>query len=459
MAFVPGYRHDLFLSYSHAETVWVEAFRKALCQEFQERAGKPVSVWQDNQKLRLGQKWTTEIEEGIQHAAAFLAIVSPSYHNSDWCRDERRILLEHYGDLEGLRVESFYRFLKIIKAPGPDKAHEKLFREVQHVKFFSENDGYELPLDSPQFASTIRDSVRAIRELLQIISNKKRKLYVAPGPKEMDAERKDLQNQLSDYGYNVRPGIPLSADYGLDPVREEMEETSVVIFVLGGVYDKFTEDQIDVAKELGKRTIFWVHPGKSKTTGKAQENLLSRIREAQDLPPGSQVLGGVSLRAMIEQLWGVLQGQEEPKTPPPDANSGVAKVYLLYDTTMPGESRIATRLRDMVAQEKLVVFQSGQDGDHEQLMRASNAVLLFRSVNPDPDWWLKFNVKELAYAKEMYKREPDFDAKAVLVAEPARVQEEARNIPVFPYLEPFSPKTLDPFFDKLRRARRANAGS
>ena len=73
MAFVPGHKHDLFLSYAHAEAAWTDAFRKALCDEFQVRAGEVVTVWQDSRDLRVGQKWATEIEEGIRNAAAFLA--------------------------------------------------------------------------------------------------------------------------------------------------------------------------------------------------------------------------------------------------------------------------------------------------------------------------------------------------------------------------------------------------
>src|SRR5438105_4143987 len=62
MAFVPGHKHDLFLSYAHKETAWVEAFSKALCDEFHELTGKQITVWNDSQNLRLGQKWTSEIE-------------------------------------------------------------------------------------------------------------------------------------------------------------------------------------------------------------------------------------------------------------------------------------------------------------------------------------------------------------------------------------------------------------
>ena len=76
---VPGHKHDLFLSYAHAEAVWIEAFRKALCDEFQVRTGEAVTFWQDSQTLRAGQNWKIEIEDGIRNAAAFLAIVSPLY--------------------------------------------------------------------------------------------------------------------------------------------------------------------------------------------------------------------------------------------------------------------------------------------------------------------------------------------------------------------------------------------
>ena len=103
MAFVPGHKHDLFLSYAHIEAGWAEAFLKTLCDEFQVRTGKQVTVWHDAKTLRLGQKWTAEIEDGIRSAAAFLAIVSPSYLNSPWCTRERGIALEK--KLEALKVE------------------------------------------------------------------------------------------------------------------------------------------------------------------------------------------------------------------------------------------------------------------------------------------------------------------------------------------------------------------
>ena len=181
MPFVPGYKHDLFLSYAHLEAPWVDAFRKAVSQEFQERAGKPITFWQDQQNLRLGQKWTDEIAAGVLQTAAFLAIISPSYLNSTWCVRERRLLLDHYGGLDQLKIESFYRLLKIIKTPGPGQAHLNLLKELQPVRFFNEADQYEIPQDSKEYTALIRDTVRAIRELLH--SHGQSPASLLPGPR------------------------------------------------------------------------------------------------------------------------------------------------------------------------------------------------------------------------------------------------------------------------------------
>src|ERR1017187_7375502 len=91
--------------------------------------GEEVTVWQDSRNLRMGQKWAAEIEDGIRDAAAFLAIVSPIYLNSAWCRQERAIVLEK--NLEALKVDSLYRLLKVIKTPGPGNAHRQLLGALQ----------------------------------------------------------------------------------------------------------------------------------------------------------------------------------------------------------------------------------------------------------------------------------------------------------------------------------------
>jgi TIR domain len=453
MAFVPGYKHDLFLSYAHPEAAWVEAFRRALSQEFEERVGKPVTIWQDSQNLRLGQNWTAEIEDGISHAAAFLAIISPLYHNSAWCRDERGSFLKHHGGLENVKVDSIYRLLKIIKAPGPGQAHLTLLKDLQHVKFFNQGDGYELPADSKEFTATIRETTRTIRELLTLMKNRQKALYLAPVPPEMDGDRTNLQNQLTDWGYNVKPEILLSPEFGIELVQEDMEKCMMAIFLLGGGYDPFVEDQIKVAQELKKRTVFWIHPARSKAADEKQSGMIARLRD--QLPAAAEVLGGASIRSMVEQLQEVLERREEAPAGAP-LEAGVAKVYLIYDGTLTAEAQTANRLGDMLRERRVEVLRNERDANHEQLMRDANGVLLLRTATLEPDYWLGSYVKDLRFAKQMFEKEPA--ARALLVSKPDRITEDLTGIDVLGYDESFSAGRLTPFIDKVRQRGAAHVG-
>ena len=88
--FVPGFESDLFVSYAHADDpTWIQAFERSLADELRHRLGLGVSVWQDTKRLRVGQNWQVEVEAGVKGAAAFVAVLSPSYENSDWCTRER----------------------------------------------------------------------------------------------------------------------------------------------------------------------------------------------------------------------------------------------------------------------------------------------------------------------------------------------------------------------------------
>jgi len=431
MAFVPGHKHDLFLSYAHDEAVWADAFRKALCTEFHVRTGAEVTVWQDSQKLRVGQKWADEIEVGIRTAAAFLAIVSPIYMNSWWCRKERAVVLEK--KLEALKVDSLYRFLKVVKTPGS----EDPVADLQDIRFFNPADGYEHPEGSPEFTATIRALARDVRELLTLLSNKAQEIYVAPPEtSDMRTEREELIRELKDRGFTIKPDYLLDPWYGKDAIRRAMDKVTHVIFILCVAPDDFTSDQIEVAQELGRPVVYWTRPGSAVGL--------------PELPAGSERLGGRSIRELIPQLLEKLKPRETPEPAP--SSTGAAQVYLNYDTTLPEDARIAERIAVEVSDRKLEVLRSARDGGHEQRMRSANAVLVIRAAHPHPDEWLKLNAMELVLAKQIYQKDPDFLAKGLLVADPARLGTMAAGVPLYAWSDRFSPQTLEPFFEKLRAA-------
>jgi hypothetical protein len=449
---VPGHAYDLFLSYAHIEAEWVKAFEKAFCQQFHEREGKAISIWQDANNLRLGQKWTAEIEEGVRQAAALLAIVSPSYHTSDWCQKERNLLFKQHGGIEGLKVDAFYRFLKIDKAPSD---HD-LYKELQTTRFFNKATGEEFPTDSREFSVAIGNAVRDIQELLRLMSNGQTSLYLARGPMEMADDRKQLEEELTGRGYKVRPGFALDAGYGTEKLVKEMEPCSRTIFLLGGEYDSFVENQMKQAVALNKPAWYWIHPRLAEKATPEQRRLLERIRERQanvsDVSvPAGELLGGASISALWKQIEPLLKKDSEPASPA-KPRSGQPRVYLIFDATLSAESEAAVRLSGILSERNLQVIQAKRHDDHDDLMHCCEAALLLRTTKAEAeDWWLRLYARDVILSKEIV-------AKGFLLADPGRLTLKTGDVPVLQYADPLPARVLEPFFEKLARARSADAG-
>jgi len=99
--FVPGFEHDVFVSYVHVDNRkfdrdvgWVETFvenlREALPQKL--KRGRP-DIWRD---LRLSSSapFSDGIRAAVTHSAILLAILSESSLTSEWCQRELAFFLE-----------------------------------------------------------------------------------------------------------------------------------------------------------------------------------------------------------------------------------------------------------------------------------------------------------------------------------------------------------------------------
>lgn len=119
MAFIPGYDHDIFVSYAHVDdqslidmaagqeraTGWVSTFVRHLKNELAQKIGRAdaVSLWFDSHNLRGNHTLTDEIGARLDRTAILVAILSPGYTASQWCRDEAQFFTRAPGDL-GRRI-------------------------------------------------------------------------------------------------------------------------------------------------------------------------------------------------------------------------------------------------------------------------------------------------------------------------------------------------------------------
>jgi TIR domain len=80
--------------------------------------GFEVYRWQEPRQR--GGRFVERIEEEINRADAFLALVSPNFLNSPWCRWERELAIHRESDLRGIDpTRQFIHVLKILDTPYP----------------------------------------------------------------------------------------------------------------------------------------------------------------------------------------------------------------------------------------------------------------------------------------------------------------------------------------------------
>jgi hypothetical protein len=462
MAYVPGFESDLFVSYAHADDLaWVNAFEKSLREELGRTLGCEVHVWQDAKKIRLGQNWQAEIAQGIQKAATFVAIVSPSYKNSDWCMRERKVFIDSLGTMEAL--EKSNRFLKIIKKPWDNDSHLEFLPKLQHLSYYRRPDGpareMEFVLGSEEFRLSLAQTVAAIAEILRTMRRHRERLFVAsPAPDCLDyweALRKELLSQ----SYDVQPEGRRDSTFSDKLVRGEMESALLSIHLLGGTYDAFGEHQIDLAAELERRLVFWFPEEAERTADERQRILLGLIRNGRrgdnkELPRGWALLVEKSPWKLSQEILAMLKPQREA---PPflQRTKAGAHVYLLCDPTTREDTAFAAGLqKELRDKEGMEVFLPQADlpsaadftRQHQTLLRDCDGVLLYRDVAPEQ--WLLQTVPQVLFAERLVNR-PPLRSKAMLLSDPAP-WEGHRDVKVIARTAGFQLKDLEPFLIPLR---------
>jgi TIR domain len=98
MGYLPGFQHDIFISYAHVDNAtvdddagWVTQFREHLDVQLSKRVGRmgAVKIWQDP-TLEGSQLFDKTIKDAIDGAALFIALNSSGYLASEYCQQELR---------------------------------------------------------------------------------------------------------------------------------------------------------------------------------------------------------------------------------------------------------------------------------------------------------------------------------------------------------------------------------
>jgi hypothetical protein len=111
---------DVFISYAHVDNRaeyegWVERLVTAIQEEHRRFTPLPLKVFLDLEDIRTMDDWEHRILTGLRHSRLMLAVLSPAYFQSRYCRKEWEAYCEHEVDraMGGEGIAPIY----IVKTP------------------------------------------------------------------------------------------------------------------------------------------------------------------------------------------------------------------------------------------------------------------------------------------------------------------------------------------------------
>jgi TIR domain len=468
MAYVPGYDHDVFVSYAHLDdqgaSAWVTNLVRHLDTEVRQRLGtKDLRIWIDHD-LDGNHPLTPEIMQAIRRSATILLIVSPSYIASEWCVRERNAFLGFARDC----VSEGRIFIVRCRDIDPQFLPPE-FGDLIGFKFWTQDSdagGVTRPLglidlkEPAYFAGVINLGDKLAQKLREIRAARTagapssaptatEHVFLARSTDDMETREAELVSHLTQAGLTVLPETWYREDSEQEfraAMQADLHRCSVFVQLLGrlpGRRLKFAEGrrfpavQHDIAKEMGKPVLQWRDPAEKPA---AVEDGCHRA-----LLEGARASGFEEFkRAVVEAT------RRKVQTPRPRA-ANVA-VFVNADR---GDLEIARNLSELLAQQGVECYWPITEGSPEKVRQDLEAnlkacdglVLIYGASEPS---WVRDQLRQ--GRKILCQRDRPLAGLAIYLGPPPEKMELAVALPELITLDGragVTPLMLRQFVDRL----------
>ncbi|MDM8548776.1 toll/interleukin-1 receptor domain-containing protein [Desulfobacterales bacterium HSG2] len=314
MAFVPGYKHDIFVSYAWVDNKtndntyegWVSTLVKGLENELARLLGRRdfFSLWKDNRKLSGNEPITPEILETLKHTATMVVIMSPGYIASKWCKIERETFLKRADRRPRPNSRIFIiEYGKVEKDEWPTEFRKDILGYrfwVQEGKKAPRTLGFPMPNpkdpnDKPYYdrlndlSNDMAKELKCLKSLADTPTDKpgtRPAVFLAEVPENLFTEHDEVKRYIDQAGFKVLPVTSLystDSDAFKEAVDRELKECGIFIQLLSDMSGKihpnspsYVSIQYQQALAAGKPIIQWRNPSLDldKIEDKAHRELL-----------------------------------------------------------------------------------------------------------------------------------------------------------------------------------------
>jgi hypothetical protein len=451
MAYVPGFRNDIFISYAHGDDEptltpdgkgWVSHFRDRLATAVRQRLGAaPASIpkiWIDQRDLASYVDFDLEIHDQLD-AAVLLTVVSPSYRTSEYCDKELRHFLQVVQNRHAPKFRSgplanskfAFKAVPVASEVSPGLLDTLHLNDV----VFYEGEGESsrrFAIESRGFADSLHELEVQLCGLLKKMRAQCRPIFLWPRSPSSDSplrsSREKLANELADASYRILPELAGDA-------TAELNMAEVSVFLLGNQYDAATDALLNGAQERGKPWIIWQSPEAKRTDERKQREMIDRYANHATafLDEDSDLKGDV--------LPLVRDGEEQRTT--------AKRVYVVFNSQEAQDLLNGTYVVESIASE-FEVERPERFIEHRRALQGSGGVLLVWGT-ADPGWYAeKFaemsRLSNRAVSRGVCLFDPEQNKTNALQA-----LQSLPNFHVIPQFESFDPQKLKPFLEPLRQ--------
>jgi hypothetical protein len=430
--FEHGYPHDVFLSYTHTDDQldagrrWVSQFMLDLRARLEIVSGHAIDIWRDEEKLGAADRFNESIARAVRESAVLLAVLSPSYFNSEYCARERLEFRRHAESEGKSNVCDKSRIVKVAKFRVDLERYPPDLRELLEYGFYVQTPGSSAckefhlsddPLVRARYHTKVDDVAQEIALLLAGLepnhqpTASRGAIYLAETTSDLEQQRDDLRRHLTQLGYRVLPEqeLRLLAAKDLRPlVADALQRCRLAIHPIGAYYGIVPEGadgkslvRIQLELSGGDRRngdlsrLIWV-PEHLEPAEDAQRAFLATIR--------TEYAGrGFEL---LERPYGMLATRlKDQLTASFDAGTAAGRGSGIYVVCDNADRAIAKTVRSFLSSRKhrvewtpiSVAGNLAGNAEHDKLLRRNQVHLVVHGVTNDG--WIQDRIRELDDAR------------------------------------------------------------
>jgi hypothetical protein len=272
MALVPGFDHDVFLSYSSIDNSegWVSQLHGVLASELRQITGwrprpgtegvdQKDSIFFDEKDIKIGDAFTARLAERARNSAILLVVTSNSYFSSEPCRREKEAFAERLPARFTLSDCIFE-----IEARSTDpELRTNISAEAHRVPFHA--DGNRLKTGSALFLARAKDVAKKIADRLRALRRDSKKVFLGASPGGVWGARRRISDFVESRGFQCVPSEAVLSEPA--SCKSYLHECSIAVHLLGNVdHDQSIAFQhamqtIELSLSIcPERTVLFEHP-------------------------------------------------------------------------------------------------------------------------------------------------------------------------------------------------------